>query len=152
MADKTRESALWTAMHNGLKAMVRRGELEINRVENKARKSMADTEGHVARPGHGQFWIELKTAHRPARRTTPIRFVFQEGQSNWLSRRWEMGGNAYLLVQVGKAHERRLYLIKGCDAHLVEEGVTEDSLRGLSCALSDRPTFEQVVLEASFLR
>lgn len=152
MADKTRESNLWSSMHNGLKAMVRRGELEINRVENRARKSMADTEGHVARSGHGQFWIELKTAHRPARATTPIRTVWQEGQATWLGKRWDMGGNAFVLVQVGKAHERRLYLLKGCDAHLVEAGVTEDQLRAMSCMLSDRPTFEQVVLEASYLR
>lgn len=139
-------------MRSGLRRLTHEGVLEINRVENTARKSMADTEGHLALPGHGQFWIELKTAARPARATTPIRMKWQEGQSEWLAKRWALGGNAYVLVQVGKAHQRSLYLINGEDAHLVEMGVPESELARLNQLLSDRPTFEQVVLEASALR
>lgn len=139
-------------MKAGTRHLVAAGELEINRVENKARRSMGDVEGIVARPGHGQFWIELKTTHRPKRTTTPIRVKFQDGQSYWLDKRWGMGGNAWLLVQVGKGHQAKRYLVPGCNAPIVEEGVTEDKLFGLSICLTECPAFEEIVLEASVSR
>lgn len=152
MADKTRESNLWASFKHGTKHLVQIGRLLINRVENKAARSMPDVEGIVNGVGFGQFWIELKTTHRPARLTTPIRVTFQPGQSTWLSKRWAFGGNAWLLVQVGKAHQRSLYLIQGCDAPLVEQGVLEARLAQLSILVSSQPSFEEIVYEAARVR
>lgn len=149
MADKTRESNLWASMKYGCRHLVKMGRLLINRVENKASLSMPDLEGMVWGPGFVQFWIELKTTHRPKRTTTPIRVKFQIGQPQWLERRWNFGGNAWVLIQVGKAHQRSLYLVPGCYAPLVDEGVTEDRLLELSIFIDDRPSFEDIVIEAS---
>lgn len=152
MVDKTREKNLWYSMKNGLKPLIQAGELEINRVENRARNSMPDVEGHLGQEGCGQFWIELKTAHRPKRASTPIRTKFQDGQSQWGNNRWAIGGNAYLLIQVGKAAQRKLYLIEGCNMALVEEGLPEQSLFGLSVMISEQPSFIDIVTEAARLR
>lgn len=152
MTDKTRESNFWKSFKSGVKHLVMQEKLELNRVENAVRKSMADVEGILKRRGHGQFWIELKTAHRPKRTTTPIRAKWQDGQSRWLERRWGMGGNSWLLIQVGKFPDNKKYLIRGCDVPAVEQGVPESKLMDLSVCLTDKPTFEDIVFEASLTR
>lgn len=114
-----------TALGGWLVSGARRspGSIQFKPVENMAAKSMPDREGYIE--GLGQFWVELKAARRPSRLSTPVRFVFQEGQSSWLRKRWKMGGSAWLLCQVGSSWHARRYLLKGADAGIIEEGVQE---------------------------
>lgn len=127
----TRESSLWNWLKKGAKLL--RDELHICRVENSTMKGMPDVEGKYK---HGeQFWTELKSAERPARSTTPIRFKVREreAQIEWLTKRYELGGHTYLLLQVGSGPERAIYLISGRFSAAVYRGLTEDHLQDLSC-------------------
>ncbi len=114
---------------------------------------MPDVEGCLR--GSGQFWLELKTADRPVRGDTLVRFKTRdrEAQVAWLRRRWEMGGNSWLLLQVGSGMSgRRLYLIPGLCAAQVYEGLAEGRLRELSTLSETSPTPLDVVKRAALLR
>lgn len=124
----TKENNLWkwlSKVRFELKA-----DLHICRVENSTMKGMPDVEGHLR--GHGQFWIELKSAKRPARASTPIRFPTRDEQVEWLQKRWKIGGAAWMLCQVGSASEAKRYLISGGYAAEVHEGMTEERLERMS--------------------
>ncbi len=110
---KTRETALWRWLRGARKLGY-----WVERVENMLAKSMPDVE---ASTGMGGFWIELKTAAKPARSNTIVRVVFQKGQAKWLRRRWYVDRCAWLLIQVGTAR----YMIPGREAATIEKGVTE---------------------------
>ncbi len=127
---KTAEKSLWKWLR---KAQAELGDkLDMERVENGVVRGTPDVDGCLGGLLSGShFKIELKTADRPARRTTPVRFRFQVGQSEWLARRWEVGGRAWLLVQVGSGGNARRFLIAGYEAHRVEAGMTEEALLGL---------------------
>ena len=103
----------------------------MNRVENLTMKGMPDVEGFLKE--NTQFWIELKSSERPARPTTPIRFKVRdrEAQIEWLTKRWNLGGNAWLCLQVGSGADRRIYVIAGAHAAEVYSGVVETRLKKL---------------------
>lgn len=93
---------------------------------------MPDVEGTLT---HHQFFIELKSTARPARPTTKVRFAVRdrEAQIDWLTKRWALAGNAWLLLQVGSGHQAKRYLVPGKHAQKVYDGVTEDHLGHMSC-------------------
>jgi hypothetical protein len=123
---KTRERSLWRWL-----AKARADGCHLERIENVLSRSTPDVE---ASAGVGGFWVELKSAERPARRTTLIRVKFQHGQSRWLERRWNFDRCAWLLIQVGPAR----YMIPGVHAPAVERGMTEDDLAMHSIVRGDR--------------
>jgi len=71
-------------------------------------------------------WIELKWLRFwPARETTVVRIEhFTDQQRRWLKRRWELGGNAWLLLQIG----REWLLFHGLDAHDYVGNLTRNGL------------------------
>ncbi len=125
-----RETSLWNWLKKA--RMTFKYDLHMNRVENSTMKGMPDVEGHLT--WGNQFWIELKSAARPAKPSTLIRFKVKdrEAQVEWLRRRRLVGGYAWLLLQVGSGGDRKLYLIPGEDAAEVYEGVKEMRLRQLT--------------------
>lgn len=123
-----RESALWRWLKRAEAELA--DDLHMHRVENAVSLGMPDVEGHM-RSGR-QFWIELKSSPRPARHATPVRVKFQPRQVPWLRRRWDLGGLAWVLLQVGSGAERRVYLVPGGDAWLLERGLVERSIEELS--------------------
>lgn len=120
---KIRERSLWRWL-----SRAREEGYHIERIENTLASSTPDVE---ASTGAGGFWIELKTAARPHRPSTKVRFVFQLGQSRWLQRRWLLDRCAWLLVQVGTTR----YLVQGNYAEALEDGLTEDEIAELSTAV-----------------
>ncbi len=124
----TRESGLWRWLKGARREL--REELHMNRVENSAGSGMPDVEGYAnLTRNHGQFWIELKTTDRPATEGGLVRFKVREAQIEWLPRRWEMGGNVWLLLQVGSGSDAARYLLPGSYARAVEIGMPEEDLR-----------------------
>ncbi len=117
---KVSEVALWTWL-----SQARKSGHHVERVENTLSRSMPDVEASV---GTGGFWIELKTAEKPKRDSTPVRFRFQPGQARWLQKRWDIDQGAWLLCQV----DRERYLIPGGLAMGVEAGLTVTHLRTIS--------------------
>jgi hypothetical protein len=126
-----REKSLWSWLSGAIKAPSLFERIDMNRIENAVMAGMPDVEGFVS--GYGQFWLELKSSERPAKPSTPIRFKVKgrEAQVEWLQKRWSLGGNAWLCLQVGSGGNRRLYLIPGCWAKKVYSGLTEDELQSL---------------------
>jgi len=76
-------------------------------------------------------WIELKKIRKwPERVTTIIRIShFTPQQKVWLRRRWEAGGQAYLLLQVGQ----EFLLFPGDKAALLLGNVPRKQLREGAC-------------------
>lgn len=141
----TRESGLWSWLK---KARVHyKDDLHMNRVENSVMRGTPDVEGHLA--PYRQFWIELKSAARPANAETPIRFKVKdrEAQVEWLVRRRKVGGLSWLLLQVGSAGTRRLYLISGEHAAAVYDGLMEAELDDLSVLYAAKTTTPAEVVE-----
>lgn len=143
-----RESSLWVWLSKARKIFTSEY-LHLNRVENSVMAGMPDVEGCLM-PGK-QFWIELKSSLRPARKETPVRFKVRdrEAQVEWLTRRRCMGGRAWLLLQVGEAHKRRLYLVPGEHAAEVYAGLPEYKLQELDVLQEERPTPETVIRVAA---
>lgn len=85
-------------------------------------------------PSASAFQLELKAAERPARTSTPVRFKLRgrDKQIEHMRRRWELGANAFFLLQVGSASERRLYLAPGSLGPSLLKGMTEAEL-AVSC-------------------
>jgi hypothetical protein len=136
------ESSLWTWL---AKARVALGDaLHMERVENLLGAGTPDVEGFVSfeplpypnerLPFRGQFHLELKSSERPVRPMTPVRFKLRnrEKQIAFMRRRWELGGNAFFLLQVGSASERFLYLAPGDLGARLQAGITESDL-ALAC-------------------
>lgn len=125
----TLESGLWSWLS---KARLELGPaLHMDRIENMLSAGTPDVEGQLnLTPWIGQFWIELKSHERPVRRSTPIRFPLKrrEAQIEFMRKRWEIGGNAFWLLQVGSGHERRLYLAAGDMGDMLKDGLTESEL------------------------
>ncbi|RUQ67313.1 hypothetical protein ELZ19_06975 [Brucella abortus] len=142
-----RETSLWTWLSRASKVL--RDALHMHRVENLVMKGMPDVEGFLL--DAGQFWLELKSSERPARSETPVRFKVRgrEAQARWLNRRWNMGGAAWLLLQVGSGPERRVYLVPGCHAQEVYVGVNEERLAELDVLREPRVRPETVVRRAA---
>jgi hypothetical protein len=123
-----RESTLWKWLSKTPYPM-----LHMTRVENAIDEGTPDLEGCF---DGTSFWCELKVADRPARLTTPIRTksLVKQSQIDWLRDRWEAGGLAWMLVQVGTHYSARRYLLKGPHADQVQLGLTEDAMARL-CVL-----------------
>jgi len=128
------EKSLWSWLSGARRSL---GEaLHINRIENLVMRGMPDVEGYLRLPDcEGQFWLELKSQERPARRTTPIRFKLKnrEEQIEWLARRWALGANVFWLLQVGSFSERTLYLAPGPLGPQLKRGLTEAELMVACC-------------------
>lgn len=143
-----RESELWSWL---AKARLHfKMNLHMHRIENPVSPGMPDVEGYLrqwhATPGAklkfepgsvvqvgqystgGQFWFELKTAARPAKASTPIRFKMRPKQVEWAKRRWALGGACYWLLQVGHGGNRRIYMLDGGAGEQIAKGMTEDLL------------------------
>lgn len=107
-----RESSLWQRVRTGIKRLIECGHLcDFCRLENSAGEGNPDVEGVV---NGDQCWIELKSNLRPARASTPIRSKTRESQSIWHRKRTAAGSRIHwVLIQVGEAHQARLYLIPG---------------------------------------
>lgn len=140
-----RENQLWAWLKRAQLHYLE--DLHMHRVENSVGRSMPDVEGHLR--GCGQFWIELKSTARPSKPTTKVRFKFQDGQPEWLERRWNLGGCAWLLCQVGSGAERRIYMFPGSFASSVASGCTEASLQRFDALQAVRPAPEDAIRVAA---
>ncbi len=133
-----RESALWSSFSKSArKEIADCGILHMERIENMLGAGTPDVEGFVkffgtsdAPPLRGQFAIELKSSERPAKNTTPVRFKLRgrEAQIEWMRKRWELGGNAFFLLQVGSGHDRILYLAPGNMGEALKNGIIETAI------------------------
>lgn len=145
-ARAVRETRLWQWLSAARKAL--RDQLHLTRIENSAGLGTPDCEGCYR---GRQFWIELKTADRPHDRKTPISVRYEDQQAPWLRRRSRAGGAAYVLLQVGSAHNARRYLVPASQAEDLETGLTESALSEASvCEPTARP--EQIVKAAGMGR
>lgn len=131
----SKESSLWSWLAQARTRVA--GRCHLTRIENCISAGTPDVEGQVLLADRlkGQFWLELKSNIRPARRTTPIRFSFRnrEAQIQWMKTRWDIGGNAFFLLQVGSNHDRTLYLAPGNAGRYLAEGMIESDLMIACC-------------------
>lgn len=123
----TRETSLWNWLKRSRLEL--EADLHINRVENAVGSGMPDVEGFLY--NHGQFWIELKCSERPTRSTSKLTLATRgrDDQKRWLTKRWGLGGAAWMLIQVGSGHKATKYLVPGLWADKVYSGVTEHDLQ-----------------------
>ena len=121
-----RESSLWKWLSKARLALP--DTLQIERVENSIAAGFPDVDGFLAPAG--AFQIELKSTERPARPATPVRFALRgrEKQIEYMRKRWELGGNAFFLLQVGSGSDRILYLAPGNIGAELQRGITEMAL------------------------
>lgn len=100
--------------------------LHMDRLENSVSGGMPDVEGCLY---GSQFWLELKFCERPARASTHVKPKFRPGQVPWIEARHDAGGRAFVLLQVGRATERALYLVPAPYVRqLQDEGYPEQEL------------------------
>ena len=132
----SRESALWTWLAKA--KLTFRESLHMLRIETSTMKGFPDVEGYLSIKsvpgGGGNFLMELKSSERPAKSETVVRFKVRdrEAQINFLKKRWKLGHNAWLLLQVGSGNQGKRYLIPGQHAQMVYDGVPEWTLLQLS--------------------
>lgn len=76
------------------------------------------------------FKLELKSEKRPKNSATPLRFKVQKrfAQLAFMNKRYQMGEDAYFLLQVGEGAERRIYLAPGDIGARLKNGITEAEL------------------------
>jgi hypothetical protein len=116
-----REKELWAWLSKARLEL--KHALHMHRVENSASPGMPDVEGCMA---HGrQFWFELKSAERPVRAKTPVRFKMRPKQVEWARRRWQLEGRVYWLLQIGSGKARRIYMLAGPEGAALTRGLTE---------------------------
>ena len=147
-----KESSLWT----WLKKVPRKNEkftIDMNRIENSACPGMPDVEGFMHWPdypdAHNQFWLELKHVRKPVRKTTLIKLRnLRPQQTRWLTKRWDMGGCCYLLMQVGSGHDREIYMIAPPDLAELEKGVTLEWL-DIHSVCNSKPSQHHIIFTAS---
>lgn len=122
------ESSLWQSLKGGRKII---GPwLHMDRVENAAVSGHGDVEGQYRT--RGQFWLELKAAERPARASSMVRYTVRDSQVEWNWQRWMAGGNNWFLCQVGRDHNRVLYLIPGNRGAALQKGMTESAMESIA--------------------
>lgn len=129
-----KEASLWQRCRTGIKHLRKCGhDLHFCRIENDAGEGNPDVEGVI---NGDQCWIELKSNARPKRASTAIRSRTRESQSIWHKARTEAGSRIHwVLIQVGHAHDAKLYLIKGCDYDKII--TTEAALDAMSMCTPD---------------
>lgn len=131
-----KETSLWQRCRTGIKRLRALGHVaHFCRIENAAGDGNPDVEGVI---NGDQCWIELKTNARPKRSTTVIRSKTRETQSWWHAARTTAGSRIHwVLIQVGHAHDAKLYLIPGSN---YDEIITpEATLAHLSVVDPDAP-------------
>lgn len=130
----SRETNLWKWLSKILKDPDWKNNVDLNRLENLVGSGMGDVEGQVflSPEIHGQVWLELKMASRPVRKTTKVRPVVRDAQVEWLYKRWCLLGNAYILLQVGSGAKLVRYLIPGCYAQRLQDGMLEEDIEKVS--------------------
>lgn len=147
-----RESGLWHWLSQARRYYG--AALHMQRIENFLAAGTPDVEGFLKLPPsftqipgskislsagteivEGQFWLELKSSERPARPETPIRFKLKdrEEQIEFMRHRWELGANAFWLLQVGSGHSRQLLLAAGDLGAKLQRGLTESELMVECC-------------------
>lgn len=109
--------------------------LHITRLENTVGSGTPDVEGSI---DGAQFWVELKTAARPARSTTKVAVKIQPSQPIWISKRLKSGfTNIYVLLQVGSGlKDTKRYLIPGSFISKLDGGMTEEAIAKASIQIS----------------
>lgn len=115
-----REGNLWTWL-----SRYSSDDFDGTRVENSIDEGTPDVE--LCFRGV-QAWVELKSCRRPKRPTTPVRPKVRDAQVDWLMRRWEAGGLAWILVQVGERYKAKRYLLSARYAYDLQLGITEGTL------------------------
>lgn len=107
-----RESALWDRLKSATVKLRAEGHrIDLQRLENAIAAGHPDVEGCI---DGDQIWIELKSEERPKRPATPIRPKLRDSQSIWHRQRCAAGCRInWVLLQVGEAHDARLYLVPG---------------------------------------
>ena len=100
----TRESSLWATFKGVLPV-----DAHAVRVENSVEVGTPDVNlciQYAEPPCTGQdFWIELKVQDPPKRKTTKFRCEhFTMEQRQWLAKRIQAGGKAYLLMQASNQY------------------------------------------------
>lgn len=134
------ETRLWEWL-KGAEASFLDRELHMERIENLVGVGNADVSGCLS---ERYFDIELKTADRPARKSTvilnPRNEYVRPAQKVWHMRRWLAGGNNFVLLQVGSGTDAWRYLLPGLYIRDIE-GKTEGELFAMSvCGSLDSPT------------
>lgn len=139
-----RESSLWQRCKTGVKHLEKCGhKSHFCRIENAAGEGNPDVEGVI---NGDQCWIELKSNDRPKRPTTEIRPKTRESQSLWHKARTAAGSRIHwVLMQVGEAHQAKLYLIPG--SRYDEIRATEAALATMSVT-DPKETMACVLLRA----
>lgn len=129
-----RESELWQWMKRYAPDYA--PQLHLSRVENLVEKAWPDIEGCY--DGHG-FQLETKVLKGIRKDGSGGSIRFEPGQREWLARRWEARGRAFVLIQ---GHAEALYLVPGLLAPALPlEGVVETrDLRDMS-VLPERPVY-----------
>lgn len=102
------DGGLWNWMQPKCKTM--KG-LHIERIENSVGSGRADVNGCF---NGGAFDIELKLGDK-LKTSDTVDVIFQFHQPGWLRKRWNAGGNAWVLIKLGMANKMRNFLIRACD-------------------------------------
>lgn len=142
------ESSLWQWLSKARLALP--DTLHMERVENMLGAGFPDVDGFF-RP-HGAFQLELKSTKRPARPATPVRFALKkrEAQIAYMRKRWDLGANAFFLLQVGEGADRVLYLAPGNVGDALKAGILEARL-AIECVntgIFKRPFSHEAILKA----
>lgn len=115
---------------------------DMERVENTAATGTPDVDGCLQ---GNTYKIELK--REPARQNGNVKVRFRPMQIPWMQRRWKAGGNVWVLLAVGEGHKVKRFLIRGCDAAILED-TTEEILEEIS-VITTNATPKEVIITAS---
>jgi hypothetical protein len=139
-----KEKSLWQRCLTGINNLEKCGHAtHFCRLENSAGEGNPDVEGVI---NGFQCWIELKSNLRPVRASTMIRSKTRESQSIWHNARTAAGSRIHwVLIQVGEAHNARLYLIPG--SRYDDIIATEADLAAMS-AINSAASLSNVLLRA----
>lgn len=142
---KTREKELWKWLSKASKAAG--PDLHMERIENSLSAGTPDVElcykGRTA-------WIELKTAERPVRDGTPVRFPTRPEQVEWMNTRGKAGGACYWLLLISPSyrwkegvgsivHPREILLLPYWEGVAIHGGLTMKGLRDVAILRDEKP-------------
>lgn len=125
-------------VHRAIKA------LDPHAIENLCGRGTPDTT-------YAYGWIELKALKEwPKRDSTPVRLHhdLMREQRIWLRRRWQAGGEAYVLLLVEKTQDWLIF--DGPTAGTIIGDATQEELREAAIAVWSRREMEKYL--ESFLR
>ena len=142
--DRTKESALWGWLREGLKRM--KAPKHVQRIEDTTKSGTPDVEGCIE--GRA-FWVELKVAYEQLTKGT-VRVKTTVHQVYFAIKRRQAGGLSWYLIRVGTHPKWEHYLIPGQHAEeLLERPISLERLRNLSAVRPDsRP--EDIMMAASW--